>query len=105
MIILKKTIDQCKFKPKLMWKELKALIGNKQNNAYNGIDFEEEQGGVKSIADPYNNFFVESVKMIVNSIPKTTPRFKIHFDNTYKLIHFTLIQTDDLRQIVSDMNK
>lgn len=47
---LTKTIDQCKFKPKLMWKELKKLIGNKQNELYNDVGFENDQGAVKSIS-------------------------------------------------------
>lgn len=100
-----KTIDRCRSEPQLMWKTLKRLLTGKNGESYNEINF----NGVKikdrqSIANHFNNYFVNSIHEIVNSItfgdrPFNMPTIIL---DAY-MTNFTLIDKQQLKKIIFSM--
>lgn len=67
---LMKSIDECKYKPQLMWKTLKAVILKSKNEVYSGVECNDRVINKEyKLAHFFNQYLVCEV---INSIPRTT---------------------------------
>ena len=105
-------IDSHRNDPYAMWQTLKKLINPKSynNNYTNGVQFEIDDQIVIVrdeivIAEYFNNYFIDSIEEIVNSIDylayTSTNNRAFNID---KFEHFNLISFGELRKIVNSLD-
>lgn len=105
-------IDTHRNDPYAMWQTLKKLINPKiyHNNYTNGVEFEIDDQIVNVrdetvIAEYFNNYFIDSIEEIVNSIDYLTyTSTNNRAFNIDKFEHFNLINFGDLRKIVNSLD-
>lgn len=83
-----------------MWKTLKNIVTTKQTEVYNKIEFNGTIfRNMKDIVQKLNNYFVESINEITESIPLRNDCIEIK-DPIIKFQEFRLINVDELRKDV-----
>ncbi|KAJ8973423.1 hypothetical protein NQ317_016706 [Molorchus minor] len=101
-------IDQYRNNPRLMWKTLKKLINPKNfsNISANGIFFENNDQTElimgEQIAEYFNNYFVNSIDHIVNSVEKQEFICTITCQST--ITNFKLLNMPELAKIVKELD-
>lgn len=100
-------IDQQKHNPTKMWRTLKELIGNKVK-AHKGttISFEEiECTESNKIAHKFNEFFVESIKNIIQEIEILEKKITYIEPATEIFAKFREVSTEELDKIICNLDE
>lgn len=102
-------IDLNKNNSQKMWKTLKSLINTKNNGHCfsNGVEFEFEGENkivhnVEEIAEHFNQYCVNSIKQIVNTID-VGPEWHSVYESNCKLNKWKLIDLQELAKIVNNL--
>lgn len=94
-------IDAVKGKPKEMWKTIKNLISSRKSLSYEKVEFEGSLiMNTHTMAEKFNNYFIESINKIVDSINNSTWT-DIQVINVNILDSFSLLDKNALRDIIS----
>lgn len=99
-------IDEVKNNPKEMWKSLKKLISHgecvnsRREMVFDGVVVKE-----KDICESFNNFFLDSIKDISESIIRNKPNEESiqHISCEHKMAKFCRVELAKLRKIISLM--
>lgn len=101
-------IDDNKYNPREMWKQLKTLLPKKNSSDPDEIIFESAKTNDDSlIAEEFNRYFIRSIEDIISGVPKCNVG-----DQTLSYFHelkstfskFDKISMNDLKRILKDMN-
>lgn len=88
---------------KQMWNEIKSLVIKKPKNVIKSVIFNQvEYKDNLQIANKFNNYFVDSIKEIRDSIQKV--QYVNNLTNKDKIFKFSAINILELKRIVKDLN-
>lgn len=101
-------IDGVKTNSYEMWKTLKQIIKtDRRGNKKCGIIFDAEVTDSVKIAEKFNNYFIDSIKEIVDSIIRTES-YEVTLDRIHaidsKMNGFNIISMSELRKLIKDLN-
>lgn len=96
-------INDCMYDAKKMWKTIKRLMKNEQKEDIMEIVFKGETvKGEWNIAEEFNNYFIDSIEEVINTIPHED--FELNeFRTTKRLSDFKLLSMNELYDIVRKM--
>lgn len=103
----KQVIDNNKNNPREMWKKLKLLLPGKQTSAPETINFEGQIiSDHLSIAQSFNNYFLESIDVIISNIPDSALMGELPVAApcvAEKFDRFKSLSMTDLKRILNDL--